>query len=252
MLATSDGSEPEVFAGLDSALEARLIEECRGAYGGRFAFVHALIQQTLYEELPAHRRRKLHLRVGEVLEVLRAGPAAVTAELARHFLQGGDTERAAPYAIQAGDAAAARYAHAEAAHYYGFAVDVLHELGEPAHVAEVQCRLAAELYDLNRLPDALAAYEAALATFGQVGDQAGQASVHWGQGRLHLGRYDFVAAVQHVDARCGCGRQSSRTQSWCACWQMAHERSSSAAMPRRQFNSPSAASRWRSDLGMRA
>ena len=52
---------------------------------------------------------------------------------------------------------------------------------------------AAELYDLNRQPDALAAYEVMLATLGQVGDQAAQASVHWGQGRLHLGRYDFVA-----------------------------------------------------------
>ena len=56
---------PEVFAGLDAALQARLLEECRGAYGGRFAFVHALIRQTLYEELPAHRRRRLHLHVGE-------------------------------------------------------------------------------------------------------------------------------------------------------------------------------------------
>jgi DNA-binding CsgD family transcriptional regulator len=200
LLATSDRSEPEVFAGLDSALGARLIEECRGAYGGRFAFVHALIQQTLYEELPAHRRRRLHLRVGEVLEVLRTGQSSVTAELARHFLQGGNTARAAPYAIQAGDAAAARCAHAEAAHHYGFAVEVLREVGEPAHAAEVQCRLAAELYDLNRLPDALAAFEAALATFEHSGDQAGQASAHWGLGRLHLGRYDFVAGVRHLDA----------------------------------------------------
>jgi DNA-binding CsgD family transcriptional regulator len=200
LLATSDRSELEVFAGLDAALEARLIEECRGAYGGRFAFVHALIQQTLYEVLPAHRRRRLHLRVGEVLEVLRAGQSSVTAELARHFLHGGNTERAAPYAIQAGDAAAARYAHAEATHHYGFALEVLRELGEPAHAAEVQCRMAAELFDLYRLPDALAAYEAALATFEQVGDQAGQASAHWGLGRLHVGRYDFATAVLHLDA----------------------------------------------------
>ena len=200
LLAASEQAEGEVFAGLDAALDARLVAESRAGYGGRFAFVHALIQQTLYEELPAHRRRRLHRRVGEVLETRRAGHAAAPAELARHFLQGGDPKRAATYAVQAGDAAAGRYAHAEAAHHYAVAVEVLRELDEAAMVAEVQCRLAAELLDLGRLPDAVAAYEAALAAFVGRGDQTGQASAHWGLGRLHLGRYDLIAAVSHLDA----------------------------------------------------
>jgi DNA-binding CsgD family transcriptional regulator len=200
LVATTDRSEPEVLAGLDAALAAGLLEQARAGYGGRLAFAHALIQQTLYEELPAHRRGRLHLRVGEVLEKLRAGQATASAELAWHFLQGGDTQRATGYAIQAGDDAVGRYAHAEAVHHFGIAVEVLRELGDPARAAEVQCRLAAELFDLNRLPDALAAYEAALASFEERGDRSGQASVHWGLGRLHLGRYDMRAAVTHLDA----------------------------------------------------
>ena len=199
LMAASDRSQSEVFAGLDAALEARLVEEVRGGFGKRFAFVHALIQETLYEELPAHRRRVLHQRLGEVLETVRAGQAAVTAELARHFLHAGDTERAITYAIQAGDDARSRYAHAEAAHQYTIAVDVLRGLGEAGRVAEIQCRLGAELFDLNRLPDALSAYEAALSAFEASGDHTGQASVHWGLGRLHLGRYDLITAVTHLD-----------------------------------------------------
>jgi DNA-binding CsgD family transcriptional regulator len=200
LVAAIDRPEPEVFTGLDAALESRLVEESRDGHGGRFAFVHALIQQTLYEELPAHRRRRLHLRVGGVLEKLRAEHAGATAELAWHFLQGGDTATAATYAIRAGDDAAGRYAHAEAAHHYAIAVEALRELGGAARAAEVQCRLAGELFDLNRLPDALAAYEAALAAFERRGDRAGQASAHWGLGRLHLGRYDIRAAETHLDA----------------------------------------------------
>ena len=123
----------------------------------------------------------------------------MTTELARHFLQGWRHRARRPYAIQAGDAASRRYAHAEAAHQYTIAVDVLRELGEAARVAEIQCRLGAELFDLNRLPEAIAAYEAALSAFEASGDHAGQASVHWGLGRLHLGRYDLIAAVTHLD-----------------------------------------------------
>jgi DNA-binding CsgD family transcriptional regulator len=67
----------------------------------------------------------------------------------------------------------------------------------------VQCRLAAELADLNRLPEALDAYANALVVYRQRGDQAGQATVHWGLGRLHLGRYDMEAAVKHLDAAIG-------------------------------------------------
>jgi predicted ATPase len=83
VLTASDLSEAEILAALDAALAARLLEESRTGYGERFAFVHALIQQTLYEELPAHRRRRLHLRLGEALEKLRAGQPAVTARV-RH------------------------------------------------------------------------------------------------------------------------------------------------------------------------
>ena len=183
LIAASDRSQSEVFAALDAALEARLVEEVRGGFGKRYAFVHALIQETLYEELPAHRRRVLHQRLGEVLETVRAGQAAVTAELARHFLHAGDTERAVTYAIQAGDDASGRYAHAEAAHQYTIAVDVLRELERaPGGPPRSSADWAAELFDLNRLPEALAAYEAALSGFEQAVTTPGrrQLTGDWG------------------------------------------------------------------------
>jgi DNA-binding CsgD family transcriptional regulator/tetratricopeptide (TPR) repeat protein len=199
LVAAGGRSEAAVLNNLDAAIEARLLQECRQGHQERYGFVHALVQEVLYEELPAHRRRRLHLRIGEVVEKLRAEPATAAAELARHFLQGGDIERATAYGILAGDHAAGRYAHSEAAQQYEAVLDHLRERGEARSLAEVQRRLAGELYDLNCLPKAVAAYEAALAMFENLGDDAGQALVHWGLGRLHDSRYDMVAAVRHLD-----------------------------------------------------
>jgi predicted ATPase len=173
LLAASDRSETDVFAALDATLEARLLEEVGERHRQRYAFVHALIQQTLYEELRGHHRRSLHQRVGEVLETSRHRDDAVAAELARHFLNSGRTDRAAAYAIRAGDEATARYAHAEAAHHYSIAAEILRDLGQPAQAAQVQCRLAAELVDLNRLPEASGAYGNALVVYRQRGDEDG-------------------------------------------------------------------------------
>jgi tetratricopeptide (TPR) repeat protein len=64
----------------------------------------------------------------------------------------------------------------------------------------VQFRLASELYDLNQLAEALAANQAALSAFEQLGDTLGQARVHWGIGLVHRGRYDLAAALPHFEA----------------------------------------------------
>jgi DNA-binding NarL/FixJ family response regulator len=200
LLAVSDIKETEVFAGLDAALVAGLLQESRAGHGERFAFAHALIQETLYEDLPAYRRRRLHLRIGQVLENLPGHQTTTSAELARHFLHGGDTAKAVIYALKAGDNAASHYAHAEAAHHYAIAVEVLRESGDFPRAAEVQCRMAAELLDLNRVSEARAAYDGALAVFQQLGDDAGQAVAQWGLGRLSLGRYEMRAAATYLDA----------------------------------------------------
>jgi predicted ATPase len=107
LLGASGRAEAEVLNALEAALEARVLEEVRGS-NERYAFGHALIHQTLYEELPAHRRRRLHLRVAEVLEGLHGRQATAATELARHFLLGNHAERAANYSVLAGDYASGR------------------------------------------------------------------------------------------------------------------------------------------------
>jgi predicted ATPase len=52
---------------LDEVLRARLVRETEAP--GRLSFSHALVQQTLYEELGTLRRVKLHWQIGEAIEV---------------------------------------------------------------------------------------------------------------------------------------------------------------------------------------
>jgi hypothetical protein len=73
-------------------------------------------------------------------------------------------------------------------------------MSDDARTAEVQCRLGAELTDLDRVPEAVAAYEAALQLSVPRGDVATQALAHWGLGRLHILHYEMARARTHLDA----------------------------------------------------
>ncbi|MGH9767360.1 MAG: ATP-binding protein, partial [Blastocatellia bacterium] len=81
----------------------------------QYRFIHALYQNTLYQRIPAARRSQLHRRIGERAEACmgeRAGEIAT--ELAMHFEQGRDFDRAVNYLQQAADNANRRFAHQEA------------------------------------------------------------------------------------------------------------------------------------------
>lgn len=103
---------------LEAALEAEVVSELPGA-GERYRFVHALIQETLYERLDPAERRALHRQLGELLETLHGDdPTPVLSELALHFDRAEDRARALHYARRAGERAAALLAWEEAAGHF--------------------------------------------------------------------------------------------------------------------------------------
>ncbi|MDP6512568.1 MAG: protein kinase, partial [SAR202 cluster bacterium] len=112
-----DISQDRLLDVLDEALSARVIEELSDA-AGRYQFSHALIQETLSEELSLTRRTRLHARIAESLEGLYGADAeANAAELAHHFTQAETVlgkEKLVRYSIVAGERAIGSNAFEEA------------------------------------------------------------------------------------------------------------------------------------------
>ena len=111
---------------LDEAISAGVVGEVPGAHR-RLRFAHVLIRDTLYDELTATRRMRLHRSVGEALEALYANDLDPhLAELAHHFhaaVPAGDAGKAIEYARRAGDRAATLLAYEEAARLYEIAIE---------------------------------------------------------------------------------------------------------------------------------
>jgi class 3 adenylate cyclase/DNA polymerase III delta prime subunit len=129
LLALVDGTEDATLDALDEAVRARLVEETRF---DEYRFAHALVRTTLYEELSATRRRRLHRRVADALEKLR--PHDVRA-LAYHCTEGGpdggDLSRALRYTLAAAEEALAARAFAEAEVRFHAALELAEDSEQP-------------------------------------------------------------------------------------------------------------------------
>ena len=126
LAALTDESDDALLDLVDPALAANLLVEPEP---GRFAFVHALVEHTLYEGLRATRRARWHRRAAEVIE-RQAGPNPATraGELAHHWLLAvshDEPQRAIGYARLAGMHALDRLAPEEAIGWFTQALGLL-------------------------------------------------------------------------------------------------------------------------------
>lgn len=132
-------AEDPALDALDEAMRARLVEEV-GA--DRFRFAHALTRQTLYEELSATRRRRLHRRVVAALEERSPGDLA---GLAHHSIEGGpvggDVSGAVRYSIAAGRQAMEQRAVADARNHFDAALELLEDVDDPDPTVRLQASM---------------------------------------------------------------------------------------------------------------
>ena len=117
-----DMSEDQLLQAVDEALSAHLLENARGQRD-RYQFAHALIQETLSEELSTSRRVRLHARTAEALEALYGDDAeAHSEELAHHFDEAQTSTgitKLVRYSLLAGERALASYAYENAVTHFG-------------------------------------------------------------------------------------------------------------------------------------
>jgi len=113
------------------------------------SFADIIVKDVVNEEVGTYERKKLHGLVGTALEKVYAAKIDEhLGELALHFLEGGDKEKALGYFLKAGDKATDIYANKEAVSYFQSALKLLEEKeGETREKARVLERLG----DLKRL-----------------------------------------------------------------------------------------------------
>lgn len=128
----------------------------------QYRFRHQMFQQYLYNGLGDFERTELHREVGSILEDIYGERAIdIAPQLAYHFTEAGEAERALEYLIQAGDQARMIYAHAEAIGYYHQALDILEASGDSVQLARTLMKLGLVYTADFRPEEARGAYDRA-------------------------------------------------------------------------------------------
>jgi tetratricopeptide (TPR) repeat protein len=168
-------SEEALLDALEAAADARLLEQDGD---GGYRFRHDLIREAIEQDLSVGRRRLVHRRIGEALERLpeRRREARVT-EIAWRFMQAADPERAVPWALRAGDRAAALFAYGDAARHYQTAAELAGETGDMVAEVDALDKLGDVRHRLGRFGDAVEPLERAAAIYARLGDRDRQLGI---------------------------------------------------------------------------
>lgn len=142
----ADKTEDELLEALEEALNEHLIEVVPETQ--QFRFGHALIRETLYDEMLGVRRSRLHLRIGEMIERQHGAEDFTTwSQLAYHFSEavpGAAASKALDYAKRAAAHAGQLLAFEESARLYQLVLQLLqrHFPSELGHRCGVLLALA--------------------------------------------------------------------------------------------------------------
>ncbi len=176
LAAVLETERPALEATLREAVRAQLLAE---RDPGRFRFSHALVRETLYEELSAAKRPLLHARIAAALEGLySADPQRLErrlAELAHHYVEAagaGDPEKAMDYAARAAERAVAELGYEEAGSLFERALEAeaLTEAPDPARRGHLLLRLGETQVKGGHGPQGRETLELAAAVARETGD----------------------------------------------------------------------------------
>jgi DNA-binding SARP family transcriptional activator/class 3 adenylate cyclase len=190
------GDADAFYAAIETSLSEQVLTETDDGY----VFGHPLLHEVVYARVPSGQRVRLHRKVGVALEALYGEhPDGHAAELARHFLQGGDPERALAYAMQAGDQAEAAFAHGEAERQYRAALELAGELGDEVRRAKALAKLGFALRAVGRWGEAIEVLERAAQMYHEADDAGAEAravaEIGWVLGEQHYDDLDDEEAA---------------------------------------------------------
>jgi len=194
--AALDAAEAAVLAGL-------VLEDDRAA--GRYRFAHALVRETIYEDISRARRARLHARVVDALVTTRGPEPEPAAEMAYHCWQAAPVigaGRALPHLLRAGEQAVAQLAYEAADEQFERALELAGQLPASPQAAEQEIHIAARLGTVRLLmrgyadPDAAQALARARSLAMRAGRRGEPADGRWALYVSHLVRSELGPAQE--------------------------------------------------------
>jgi class 3 adenylate cyclase len=192
LTAASGQTQKVVEDTLQAAEQQQILEEENQA--GRYRFRHALTREVIYEDLPAPKRERLHLKAAEAL---RARTEVPTVDVVYHLMAANAFAEAVPLCLQAAREASRASAYEEAADLFRLALphvrearsraEILVDLGDACtrsgEVGSAREYLSEGIAELERLADPIAAAGARIHLSRVWGFQS-----HTGEERAELER----------------------------------------------------------------
>ncbi len=134
LLEEAAGAKPDALLDcLDEAQTAGVIRSSTQQPEARFEFSHEMIRQAILKQLSIARHRRLHLEVAQTIERIYSNTLEDHyAELAHHYAQTANTWKAVTSLHLAGQQAAVRSAHEEAATLLNSSLELLRTMPETA------------------------------------------------------------------------------------------------------------------------
>ncbi len=113
----------ELLEDLNKLCESGLLEKIKD--GDKFRFVHGLVNQTVYQNIPNPLKEDLHRMVAEnLIKIFEDVIEEYYSKIGFHFKNSGDISKALRYYKKAGERAEGLYAHEDALEFYKEAYDL--------------------------------------------------------------------------------------------------------------------------------
>jgi len=172
--------EDKLLEMMEKLLKTGLIKERVVRGEDVYSFADIIVRDVVHEEVSRLRRKKLHGVVGCALEKVYAEKIDEHfGELAYHFLEGGDKDRALDYFLKAGEKAQKVYANDEAFSYLHQALALLEEKEDNV---EEKTRITERLGDIKtwigEIDACIEYWNKALALWDQLRDKKGVSRLH--------------------------------------------------------------------------
>jgi tetratricopeptide (TPR) repeat protein/predicted Ser/Thr protein kinase len=219
-----DYPEDDVLDAIEEAERAQLVAADASQRMARYGFVHELIRTTLVSALSLPRRQRLHLKIADAVERMRAASLESHASmLAHHLYQAGaaaDAQRTARALALAGRRALAAGAFEETLEAFDSLIGLELPEDDPL-VAEAYEHRGDALNGLDRRDESIAAFDRALTIYIARKDDVGiertargESNVYGWQGRTNDGLAALTRGLNALSP--GAARERGLLLAWFA------------------------------------